>query len=80
MPRRRVTLRRYAYTLQSKATEQRAAGEHLLALQIPFPLAFPDTAAPLYQRLGGLSGAASKTVVGLTVHRGFESLPLRFSA
>jgi hypothetical protein len=31
--------------------------------------------------LGGvperLTGAVSKTVVGLTVHRGFESLPLR---
>jgi hypothetical protein len=31
--------------------------------------------------LGGvperLNGAVSKTVVGLTVHRGFESLPLR---
>jgi hypothetical protein len=25
-----------------------------------------------------LNGAVSKTVVGLTVHRGFESLPLRF--
>ena len=33
------------------------------------------------RRLGGvpewLNGAVSKTVVGLTLHRGFESLPLR---
>ena len=72
MPQRRVTLRRYAYTLQSKATEQRAAGS---LFKFHFPWHSPDTAAPLYQRLGGLSGAASKTVVGLTVHRGFESLP-----
>ena len=27
-----------------------------------------------------LNGAVSKTVVGLTVHRGFESLPLRLIA
>ena len=35
----------------------------------------------LPRRHGGvperLNGAVSKTVVGLTVHRGFESLPLR---
>jgi hypothetical protein len=38
--------------------------------------------APTIKRPGGvperLNGAVSKTVVGLSVHRGFESLPLRF--
>src|SRR5918999_1363665 len=48
--------------------------------EIHSPLYSPGTQTPVVMRHCGRFGAVSKTVVGLTVHRGFESLPLRFRA
>jgi hypothetical protein len=49
-----------------------------VAAEIHSPLYSPGTQAPVVMRHCGRFGAVSKTVVGLTVHRGFESLPLRY--
>src|SRR6266545_1916156 len=46
--------------------------------EIHSPLHSPGTQAPVVMRHCGRFGAVSKTVVGRKVHRGFESLPLRF--
>jgi hypothetical protein len=48
--------------------------------EIHSPLYSPGTKTPVAVRHCGRFGAVSKTVVGLSVHRGFESLPLRFPA
>jgi hypothetical protein len=50
------------------------------AAEIHSPLYSPGTQTPVVMRHCGRFGAVSKTVVGLTVHRGFESLPLRLRA
>jgi hypothetical protein len=47
------------------------------AAGIHSPLYSPGTLAPVVMRHCGRFGTVSKTVVGLTVDRGFESLPLR---
>ena len=46
--------------------------------EIHSPLHSPGIPIPVVMRDCGRFDAVSKTVVGLSVHRGFESLPLRF--
>jgi hypothetical protein len=50
-----------------------------LALDVRTQATWLETDAPRVARSPSENGVVSKTVVGLSVHRGFESLPLRFS-
>jgi hypothetical protein len=63
--------------MRAALSRSTAEGSHNGAAEIHSPLHSPGTQTPVVMRHCGRFGAVSKTVVGLTVHRGFESLPLR---
>ena len=56
-----------------------SASKRAVAHGTPFPFSFPPYRIPLFQRLGPAIGPVSKTGQGLSVLRGFESLPLRLT-